>query len=188
MMTVEVLVSLKVPDPCGFTVFDTLRRRFGLSELRAVHLMRSWELDLTGTPTDRGLDIVRGIMGETALLANPNRDDWTLRPAGGALPAGFHDICREASAFVVKVRDKEDLKGKAMCRIIRERLRIGEVESVRYSMLWILELARTSAGGLDLIRDVSVARSWREGLLSNPHFQDAEVARAEEYLGIEVES
>jgi len=30
--------------------------------------------------------------------------------------------------------------------------------------------------------DIAVSRSWRRGLLSNPHFQDAEVIRADVYL------
>ena len=187
MTRIQVLVKLAAIDPWSFTVLDSLRRKFGCAEVTGVERLKSWELMFRSEPPERAVEITRGLMRQTALLANPNRDIWVIRGGSDqALPSGFWDKPAEAeNAYAVKVTDREDHIGRATTRILTSRLEITDVKEVCFSTIWILEMSGCEADPHDLARHIAVARSWRKGLLANPHCQDAQVYKAEEYLGME---
>jgi phosphoribosylformylglycinamidine (FGAM) synthase PurS component len=182
-MSIQVLARLAAADPWGFTVLDTLKRRLGYAGVAAVHRIRGWELVFDTDGPESAIQTTERILHETALLANPNRDLWVVRSAAdGVLPSDFWiRTPGSGDAFVIEVTDKEDLVGRSMLRILRSRLRIAEIENVRHATIWIIEFengypAERVAG------EIAVAKSWRKGLLANPHCQNAEVHRLETYF------
>lgn len=183
MITIEVLVRLAAADPWGFTVLDTLRRKVGFEEIMAVTRMKSWRLDFEMESREGVLEITQRLMQETALLANPNRDIWTVSdPRQKGLPENLWKRQKEdVTAFAVRVTDKEDLVGKSLARVLKSRLGIAEIADVHFSSVWVLEMWDGEPRARAIARDVAVSRSWRKGLLSNPHFQDAEIFAADEY-------
>lgn len=185
MTTIEVLVRLRAADPWSFTVLDTLARKAGLADVVAVTRLKSWRLDFEGVPAEAAMAATRRLLGETALLANPNRDTWLVR--GAAAPSEIARLWTPgtgaASAFAVRVRDREDLAGKSLLRVLRGRLGLEEVSDACFALVWLVELGLGGASARALADSIAVAGSWRRGLLANPHSQAAEVFEAEAYLG-----
>jgi hypothetical protein len=183
-MTLEVLVRLRAADPWSFTVLDTLVRKDGLGDIVAVTRLKSWRLDFGAAAPEAALAVTRRLLTETALLANPNRDTWLIRGAAGRdraetlwKPGG-----ETAEAFAVRVSDREDLVGKSLIKVLRGRLGLLEITDVHFASVWLLEMGRGGRDARAVAEGTAVTRSWRKGLLSNPHFQTAEVTRAEAYL------
>lgn len=183
MTGVEVLARLAAADPWSFTVFDTLTRKIGCPEVVAVTRIKSWRLEFSLAP-ERALAATRRLLEETALLTNPNRDRWCVREV--AATARPQTIWRRQEgardAHVVMVTDIEDPVGNAMLRVLKTRVRLEGIEAVRFSWLWVLETGVGEPRSERIAADSAVSRSWRRGLLSNPHYQSAETIRAEVYL------
>jgi phosphoribosylformylglycinamidine (FGAM) synthase PurS component len=186
VITIEVLVKLAAPDPWSFTLLDTLRCRFACQSVVGVRRIKAWELTFTADREDEALDTTRGLLNETALLANPNRDVWVIRGSGQPVAEDFwHTAAGGGSAFVVKVCDKEDMLGSSIQRIVGSRLGITTIKRVRFATIWVLEIGSVEANPIGLVNDIAVARSWRKGLLANPHCQTSELAAAAEYFRTE---
>ncbi|MFZ1946916.1 MAG: hypothetical protein WAW06_05170 [bacterium] len=184
---VEVLARLAAADPWSFTVYDTLTRKLGHGEIVGVTRIKSWRVDFDLEP-DGAMAAAAKLLQETALLVNPNRDRWSVRLARGGPPGGMpgQRIWRKQSdsrsAMVVRVSDLDDPVGKSVARVLRTRLGMAEVRQVGFSWVWVLETSAGPGPARRIAADVAVSRSWRRGLLSNPHYQRAEVFTAEEYL------
>ena len=183
-MDVEVLVRLATADPWSFTVLDSLRRRFGLAGLIDVARLKSWELSFISGGVDQAVSLTERLLRDTALLANPNRDVWFARSdTTEGVPASIWKRSRHVSeAFAVKVSDLDDITGRSVTEVIRSRLGIPAIGSVRFSTIWVLEMEGGGTGGLETARQVAVASMRGRGLLANPHCQYAEVHQARAYL------
>ncbi|MGD8629075.1 MAG: hypothetical protein PVH52_08320 [bacterium] len=183
MIKTEVLVKLAAPDPWSFTVLDALRRKFGFEDIMDVQRTRSWELTLDLVSSDAAVAVTRELLRTTALLANPNRDVWVVRCGAGDLPEGFwYADTDEAGAFVVRVTDTDDIVGSSVAEILRSRLGMDSVMSVRFSTVWGLRISGAESDARGLAARVATAKTWRSGLLANPHFQEAEVFGVGDYL------
>jgi phosphoribosylformylglycinamidine (FGAM) synthase PurS component len=183
-MRTEVLVKLAACDPWSFTVLDTLRRKFGIAAIREVERLKSWKLDFRTESEEEALGLTWKILEETALLANPNRDIWVVR-GGGRLevPEGFLRAPQAGgSMFAVRVTDREDIPGRSMEAILRRRLGLAELAGVGFSLVWMLGFAPSEHDLMETVEEIAVARSWRKGLLANPHSQEAAVLWAEQFL------
>ena len=181
---VEILVRLATADPWSFTVLDTLRRKLGLTEVVGVVRMKAWHLTFDVGGDGEAIAITERLLGDTALLANPNRDKWCVREVRETplLQDLWHKPEEAVDAYVVKVADRGDLVGKSILRVLNTRLGILEAKDAAFSSVWVIETAVGEPRSRAIAADIAVSRSWRRGLLSNPHFQDAEVIRAEVYL------
>jgi phosphoribosylformylglycinamidine (FGAM) synthase PurS component len=180
---VEVLVRLATADPWSFTVFDTLRRKLGYGEITDVTRIKAWQLAFDLDP-DGAAAATHRLLADTALLANPNRDRWCVRGLAGRELRQTLWLRRDAAgcACVVKVTDNDDPIGKSMLRVLRSRLGMGEIVDVKFSWIWVLEAGADPVRAMAIASEAAVSRSWRRGLLSNPHYQHAEVLRADRYL------
>ena len=183
-MKTEVLVRLAARDPWSFTVLDALKYKFGMESIVGVERVKSWQLLFDPASEEEALAVTGRILEETALLANPNRDVWKV--CGGSrleLPGAFPGAAESMeNFFAVRVTDRDDLIGRSMLGVLRKRLGLSVVKGVTYSLVWILEFDRPGDESLRLAGEVAVARSWRRGLLANPHSQQAVVLRLEDYL------
>jgi len=186
MIKTEVLVKLAAPDPWSFTVLDALRRKFGFEDIVDVERTKSWELSFDLVSPDAATALTRDLLRTTALLANPNRDVWAVRCGPGHLPEGFwYSDNDEAGAFIVRVTDTDDIVGSSVARILRSRLRMESVTAVSFSTIWGLRISRAASDPRGLAARVAVAKTWRSGLLANPHFQQAAVFGVDDYLARE---
>jgi phosphoribosylformylglycinamidine (FGAM) synthase PurS component len=184
-MKTEVLVKLAARDPWSFTVLDALKRKFGIETIVGVERLKSWRLDFDPDSKEDAIAVTEKILDETALLANPNRDIRAVRGRSRlvlpwALPGAAG---REDSFFAVRVTDRDDLVGRSMYAILQRRLGISEITGVAFSLVWILEFDRPGDESFRLAEEIAVARSWRRGLLANPHCQEAVVLGLGDYLG-----
>jgi phosphoribosylformylglycinamidine (FGAM) synthase PurS component len=184
MMTTQVLVRLKSADPWSFTVLDTLRRKFGLGQITGVDRIKCWDIAFDHADVGAAMKATSAVLRETALLANPNRDRWVLREGTDRqVPADFwHLKDRTSQVFAVKVHNREDIVGRSVTGILQRRLGMGEIESVRFSTIWVLEISGDEPDAEGLARRVATVSSWRNGLLANPHCQDAEICAAGDHL------
>jgi hypothetical protein len=183
-MTNEVLVKLAARDPWSFTVLDALVRKFGVTALAGVERLKSWRIDFGVGSEGEGFALTSGILDTTALLANPNRDIWTIRSTSlPGIPDRFLGGPRgDEHLFAVRVADKEDLVGASIRAILRRRLHLSKVERVRHSLVWILRFQPGERDPAGLAGEIAVARSWRRGLLANPHCQEAWVWPIEDFV------
>ncbi len=186
MIKTEVLVKLKAPDPWSFTVLDALTRKFGFEDILEVQRTKSWELTFDLVSSDAALALTRELLRTTALLANPNRDVWAVRCGPGDLPESFwYSDTDDAGAFVVRVTDSDDIVGSSVAQIMRSRLGMASVRSVRFSTVWGLRISRAASNPAGLAERIAIAKTWRSGLLANPHFQEATVFAVDDYLARE---
>lgn len=183
-MKTEVLVKLAARDPWSFTVLDALRRKFGIDTIVGVERLKSWQLDFDLDSEKEALALTARILDETALLANPNRDIRTVGSGSRLeLPGVPPDTADGVDTFfAVRVTDRDDLVGRSIYTVLRKRLGISEINSVVFSLVWILKFDRPGVESLGLAEEIAVARSWRKGLLANPHSQEAVVLRLGDYL------
>jgi hypothetical protein len=184
VMTIEVLARLAAADPWSFTVLDTLRRKECLEAITEVTRLKSWRLAFEAADPAAALQAGDRLARETGLVVNPNRDLWCVRSMEGR--TGPQSLWRRqersADAFVVRVTDREDLAGEGLLRVLRSRLGMKEAREAAFAHLWILETDVGEPDSRAIAQEVAVCRSWRHGLLSNPHFQCADVFKAESYL------
>jgi phosphoribosylformylglycinamidine (FGAM) synthase PurS component len=186
MVKTEVLVKLVAPDPWSFTVLDALRRKFGFTDIVDVERTKSWELSFDLVSPDAALALTKELLRTTVLLANPNRDIWALRCGPGDLPAGFWcSDTDQAETFVVRVTDTDDIVGSSVAQIMRCRLGMDSLRSVRFSTVWGLRISRAASDPRGIAARASTAKTWRSGLLANPHSQEAEVYGVGDYLAWE---
>jgi phosphoribosylformylglycinamidine (FGAM) synthase PurS component len=183
-MTIEVLVKLAARDPWSFTVQDALARKLGIEALVGVERLKSWRLDFGAASEEDALGLTMKILDETALLANPNRDVRTVRSRSHPeIPDTFlGGPPGDGRLFAVRVADREDLVGRSVRSILVRRLGISRVDSVRYSLVWVLRFEAAGRDLSELAEEIAVARSWRKGLLANPHCQEALVRPVEEFV------
>jgi hypothetical protein len=190
-MKTEVLVKLAARDPWSFTVLDTLVRKHGIGSLAGVERLKSWRLDFETDAGEDALALTSKILDETALLANPNRDVWMVRsPSGSGLSDEFvGGTPGDGCLFAVRVADMEDLVGRSMAAVLRRRLHLSQIADVAYSLVWILRFETAHRDLVGLAEQIAVARSWRMGLLSNPHSQQAQVWPIEDFIarGVDAE-
>jgi len=184
MTAIEVLVRLAAADPWSFTVLDTLKRKERLEAITAVTRIRAWRLGFDTDDPAAALTEVGRLLKETALLANPNRDRWCVRSvAEQARPQNlWHRQRGSADAFVIKVSDREDQVGDGLLKVLKFRLGVREIGEVAFAHLWVIETAVGEPDSRAIADEVAVSKAWRHGLLSNPHFQCADVMKAEVYL------
>jgi phosphoribosylformylglycinamidine (FGAM) synthase PurS component len=186
MIKTEVLVKLVAPDPWSFTVLDTLRRKFGFEDIMEVERTKSWELAFDLVSADAAVAMTRELLRTTVLLANPNRDVWAVRCGPGELPDGFwYSDSDRAEAFVVRVTDTDDIVGSSVAGILRQRLGMNAVRSVSFSTVWGLRISSAASDPRTIAAKAALARTWRSGLLANPHSQEASVFSVNDYLARE---
>lgn len=183
-MTIEVLVKLAARDPWSFTVQDALARKLGIGAVVGVERLKSWRLDFGAASEEIALELTMKILDETALLANPNRDVRTVRsPSRREVPEMFLGGPSDGERlYAVRVADREDLVGRSVKSILIRRLGLSQVNSVGYSLVWVLRFEAAGRDPSGLAEEIALARSWRKGLLANPHCQEASVRPIDEFI------
>ncbi|MCD6360328.1 MAG: phosphoribosylformylglycinamidine synthase subunit PurS [Armatimonadetes bacterium] len=175
MVSVELLVTLKIPDVTALTAANAIRRRLGyadtLAELRRADY---YCLDLDVDDPDAALEMVRDMAERTNLFVNPNKHAFTvclLDERGRAV--------EDNGTYTVNVlvTDPADASPAGILKSLQEMAAYGDkVQSVRRGVLWTMRLvADSEERAIAMAEDITVTRSQDQGLLMNPHFQDYEI-------------
>jgi phosphoribosylformylglycinamidine (FGAM) synthase PurS component len=160
-VTVDVLVRRKIRDLVRDAAEDVLRAT--VPALEALDRAELWTFTVDGDADA----VVKGVLADTTLVANPNVHRWSFEVPSTA-PAPGH-----ARVFVA-VHDRVDAKGASVLRALRDRRGIRSVTSVRRAVLWTIDLAARREEAEALARVVTGAGEGGAGLLANPHAEDVE--------------
>ena len=175
MRSVELLVTLKIPDVTALTVANALRRRMGYAEtLKELRRADYYRLDMACETDDEALALARELAEKTNEFVNPNKHVFeVLLPSRGGETASDG-----VYAAHVLVTDPTDGSAQGILSALQGRLGYGgKVQGVLKGTLWTLRLACESAEkAREIARDVAVTEARDKGLLMNPHFQECEVS------------
>jgi hypothetical protein len=159
-MRAQVLVGTKAPDPTARTAFATLTRRLGFAEsLAALERRLYYEIDLREVRGDprQALD---GLLAETTLLANPNKEIARAWTEPDAVPL---------DGPAVLVWDREGARGAALeARIHRQHPALSGAK-VRWGTLWLPTLRGPDDQRAPLVERMALADRRDSGLLANPN-------------------
>ncbi len=176
MQTVELLVSLKIPDVTALTAASSIRRRLGYDDvLKELRRSDYYSLDLNTTDPQAANGLAQELAEKTNLFVNPNKHSYEVRSpqqhTGG--PNQQEGLWR----VEVLVTDAEGAEADDIQQALTQRLGYGgRVSAVRRGILWTLLLTAASADeARDIAESITVTRSRSEGLLVNPHFQAWEI-------------
>ncbi len=174
MISVELAVSLKVPDVTALTAANAIRRRLGYAD-ELVRLERAdyYRLDLNVDDRATAESLVREIAEGTNLFVNPNKHVYEVRFSEdrGA------NANRDGLWLVnVLVTSPDDSSGEGMASALQGRLGYAQVAAVETGVLWSMTIkAENEERAREIAESITVTRSQSEGVLMNPHFQEHEV-------------
>ncbi len=87
MQTLELLVSLKIPDVTALTAASSIRRRLGYDEvLKELRRSDYYSLDLNTTDPQVANELAHELAEKTNLFVNPNKHSYEV-PAGDSVDA-----------------------------------------------------------------------------------------------------
>ena len=177
MTAVQILVRARGLDPVLVSAEHALRARLGF-EGRLARLGRG---DLWAVEACEGdaASLVERLVTATGLLVNPNRHRFVWRALGetgdaadwgsGSLASGAR-----SRAFIL-VAPLEARAEEWMITPLARALGERAVTRIERMDLWTMDLTDEEEAAGDAARDAATARSRREGLLANPHYQRAAV-------------
>ncbi len=176
MQTLELLVSLKIPDVTALTAASSIRRRLGYDEvLKELQRSDYYSLDLNTTDPQVANELAHELAEKTNLFVNPNKHSYEVR---SAQDRGGGPIQQEGLWRVeVLVTDAEGAQANDIQQALTQRLGYGEqVAAVRRGILWVLLLAADNADeAREIAEQITVTTARDQGMLVNPHFQAWEI-------------
>ena len=171
MQSVELLVTLKIPDVTALTAAGALRRRMGYADtLRSLTRADYYRLELASPTVEAAALLVTELAEKTNVFVNPNKhvyDVLTGEAAAAASPEGLHSVR-------VLVTDPADGSAEGALAALQGRLGYGEsVRGLLKGVLWTLTIAANSPeAAREVAQEIAVTRAREHGLLMNPHFQE----------------
>ena len=172
MQTIELLVSLKIPDVTALTAALAIRRRLGYADvMKQLRRADYYALDLNVPDVEAARALAKELAEKTNLFVNPNKHQYEL-----VFPEQHHGGPVQQDGLwrvEVLVTDAEGAEAADLEQALRERLGYGaQVTAVRRGILWTMLLAAGNADEAGGIAEaITVTTSRDHGLLVNPHFQ-----------------
>jgi len=176
MVSVELMVSLKIPDVTALTAANALRRRLGYADaLKQLRRADYYRLDLAVDDADTALALGTELAERTNLFVNPNKHIYDLK----VLETRGEQIASEDGAYAVNVlvTDPADGSGEGMLAALQGRLGYGgRVQGLLKGVLWTMVLVAQDADqARQTAEQITVTRAQDQGLLMNPHYQEYEI-------------
>ncbi len=168
MTDAVVRLWLKVGDPTALTARETLQRALAYGrKVEEVARSEVWCFRWDAESDARG--VLARLARETNLILNPNKHRLEIAVGDEALePRG------NVWVMVAVPGEGEDLE----TTLARHRLVEGAPPATRRAVLWELSLGVEGEEAADLAAEIAVTRERKQGLLANPHLEDATVFRA----------
>lgn len=174
MISVELTVSLKIPDVTALTAANAIRRRLGYADtLLALERADYYRLDLDLDDPEEALALAREMAENTNIFVNPNKHRYEVRLADGR----DRNPKRDGKYVVsVLIRNSDDTSGETIRAALHDRHHYDAVQSVEAGTLWRMHLdAESPEAAREMAEDITVTRSQDRGVLMNPHFQEYEI-------------
>ena len=174
MISVELVVSLKIPDVTALTAGNAIRRRLGYDEvLSGFDRTDYYRIDLDVDDRDAAEALVREMAEGTNLFVNPNKHVYEVRFAEDRAEA----VNGDGEWLVnVLVTSPDDSSGEGIASALTGRHGYGQVACVETGVLWSMRIvADDEAAAREVAESITVTRSQSQGILMNPHFQEYEV-------------
>jgi phosphoribosylformylglycinamidine (FGAM) synthase PurS component len=159
---------LKVVDPTALTTRETLRSGLGFGPV-VIDVARSDVLAFRWGAVADARGILERLALDTNLLQNPNKHQWELAVEAERLHPG-------GNIWVLVAREKDGAGLKET--LDRRHLVRGPAPETARGILWELTLAGSDLERRRLAESMAVVRGRDQGLLSNPHVEDAVVLEA----------
>lgn len=176
--TIELIVSLRVPDVVAATAFRALKDRLGFSA--GLHGLRRHDyhlFEITDGDRARAEGLARALIERTTMFVNPNKHSYSIKLDDRDLvpgmtfpepPAGVHAV----SVLVLPLEEDDS----DSLDFLRRKLNEPAVSKVTSGVLWELLIRAGSREEAEATaRDITVARERTRGLLLNPHYQRYEL-------------
>jgi phosphoribosylformylglycinamidine (FGAM) synthase PurS component len=173
MISVELVVSLKIPDVTALTAGNAIRRRLGYEDaLKALDRADYYCLELDVEDREAAEALVSEVAEETNLFVNPNKHVYEVR-----FPEDRTGVSEDGEWLVsVLVTSPDDSSGEGIASALNGRLGYREVQSVVTGVLWTMRIAADSEDAArEIAEAITVTRSQSQGILMNPHFQEYEM-------------
>ncbi len=174
MISVELVVSLKIPDVTALTAGNAIRRRLGYEdELSALDRADYYRIDLDVDDREAAEALATEMAEETNLFVNPNKHVYELRFAEDrGANAG-----QDGEWLVnVLVTSPDDSSGEGIASALTDRHGYDQVAGVETGVLWSMHIAGDSEDAArEIAENITVTRSQSQGILINPHFQEYEM-------------
>ncbi|MBI2300431.1 MAG: hypothetical protein HYU66_16070 [Armatimonadetes bacterium] len=166
-LSIELLVSLKIPDVTAITARRTLQRRMGYAEVLA-ELTRAdwWRIGVVAADQAAARALGRELAEETNCFVNPNKHVCRVVTAVDLPPAGpGQSLLGVLTGFV------GEATGDMTAAALRGRLGYGDrVTAVERGTLWTFRLNEPDADrARALVEEITISRGRESGLLVNPH-------------------
>lgn len=174
MISVELVVSLKIPDVTALTAGNAIRRRLGYEDvLTALDRADFYRLELEVDDRERAEELMREVAEETNLFVNPNKHVYELR-----FPEDRDGDGSEDGEWLVNVlvSSPDDTSGEGIRAALHDRLGYHQVANVETGVLWTMRIrAESEDEAREVAESITVTRSQSQGILMNPHFQEYEM-------------
>jgi len=174
MTTVELVVSLKIPDVTALTAGNAIRRRLGYEGvLSALTRADYYRLDLDVDDRDAAEALTREIAEGTNLFVNPNKHIYELR-----FPEDRGANANVNGEWLVNVLviSPDDSSGEGIRGSLNGHLGYPQVTGVQTGVLWSMRVKADSENEARKVAEsITVTRAQDQGILMNPHFQEYEM-------------
>ncbi|MFC2075855.1 hypothetical protein ACFLT7_02105 [candidate division KSB1 bacterium] len=177
--TIELVVSLRVPDVVAATALRALKDRLDFD--KSLHGLRRHDyhrLEIDNGDDTRARQLARALIEKTTTFVNPNKHSYSIKldgqylvPAKSTpeLPDGVRTV-----RFLVLPDETED--STAAVELLRRKLGEPAISSLSSGVLWELFIrADDDREARKTALDIAVARERDKGLLLNPHYQRYEI-------------
>jgi phosphoribosylformylglycinamidine (FGAM) synthase PurS component len=156
---------LKVADPTALTARETLQRPLAYGRgVEDVARSELWVFVWEQEPAPR--EVLDRLAGETNLLQNPNKHRIEIA-------VGEERVRPRGNTWVLV---SSPGAGKDLAdTLTRHRLVKGEVPRTGRGQLWELTLGGEEGERRRLAEEIAVVQGRKQGLLANPHVEDARV-------------
>lgn len=174
MISVELVVSLKIPDVTALTAGNAIRRRLGYDDvLSALDRADYYCIDLDVDGREAAEELAREMAEETNLFVNPNKHVYELR-----FPEDHEETVKGNGEWLVNVlvTSPDDTTGEGIASALHDRLGYDQVTNVETGVLWTMRIkAESEDEAREVAESITVTRSQSQGILMNPHFQEYEM-------------
>jgi len=174
MISVELVVSLKIPDVTALTAGNAIRRRLGDEDvLSSLTRADYYRIDLDVDDREAAEALVSEMAEETNLFVNPNKHVYELRN-----PESRGEAANDDGEWLVNVlvTSPDDSSGEGIASALNGRLGYGDVSAVETGVLWTMQIvADNEEAAREVAESITVTRSQSQGILMNPHFQEYEL-------------
>ncbi|MCP4051339.1 MAG: hypothetical protein GY730_11620 [bacterium] len=183
MISIDLFSYLKNTDLNCLSAFDAITMLLKYDKLKKLKKFRLWELKFSGCSKNEAVLRVKNIIDKSYYILNPNKESYylSLLPCSGRMSV--------ETKFLIKVKSPGLLDDSKYMRKIRQKVGV-EIDAVQSSLVWEMTVEDKGLSNQelkqDLINNVIVTSSRKNGLLVNPVSEQFEFLDTDRYYRTEL--